>query len=169
MEPLTLLHQSICHLCIQGIDQRWRSVPGKFRLTPIPYTAAWLPHTAEFPRTSSHCEKCSIPFWREEMTIGPLCLLPAFPVPWPSAIRCRTVPLCYTCFVAMGPAAHKGPSPSCPYTYRRSIGKMQRKETGQQSTLCYSKEQLEGESGRALTRVAREQAASSGQVLPNKE
>ena len=100
------------------------------------------------------------------MAIWPLCLLPPFPVPCPDAIRCRTVLLCYTCFVAMGSVAHNGPSPSCPYTYIRSIGKMQRKEAGQQSTLCYSKERLEGESGRALTRVAREQAASSGQVLP---
>jgi hypothetical protein len=51
--------------------------------------------------------------------------LPPFPVPYPGAIRCRTVLLCYARSVPMGPAAHSWPSPSCPCTRRWSTWKMQ--------------------------------------------
>ncbi len=53
--------------------------------------------------------------------------LPPFPVPGPGATRCRTVLLCYACFVPMGLAAHSGPSASFPCIVTAGAGKMQGK------------------------------------------
>jgi hypothetical protein len=54
------------------------------------------------------------------------CLTP-FPVPCPGATRYCTALLCYACCVAMGSAAHSGPSASLPCTCRFCAGKMQGK------------------------------------------